>query len=74
MDSELCNGGICIGMTNGLHQGANASYPMAFDGTIGTSVHSGTTVPELSRPVDGITYYIWPDIFFGDTSLRRLNH
>jgi hypothetical protein len=31
------------------------------------------TVPDLPKETDGITYYIWSDIFFGDESLGRMN-
>jgi hypothetical protein len=31
------------------------------------------TVPELPKQMDGITYYLWTDIFFGDASLGRMN-
>lgn len=71
--TESCTGGTCVGMTNGPHQGGNASYPVAFNGTTGTSVHSRMTVPELPQAVDGITYYIWTDVFFGDASEGRMN-
>lgn len=61
-----CAGGLCVGMTNGPHQGGNASYPVAWNGTTGTRVESFMTVPDLPRRMDGITYYMWTDIFFGD--------
>lgn len=35
-----CDGGLCVGMTDGPHQGGNASYPIAWNGTAGTRVHS----------------------------------
>lgn len=68
-----CAGGLCVGMTNGPHQGGNASYKVNWNGTAGTSVHSLMTVPALPKLVDGITYYMWTDIFFGDASLGRMN-
>lgn len=71
--SSLCAGGLCVGMTNGPHQGGNASYPMAWNGTSGTYLESLMTVPDLPKEQDGITYYIWTDIFFGDKSLGRMN-
>jgi hypothetical protein len=71
--SPSCAGGICVGMTNGPHQGGNASYPVAWNGTTGTRLESYMTVPELPRKLDGITYYLWTDIFFGDEGLGRMN-
>jgi hypothetical protein len=72
-ENNSCSGGICVGMTNGPHEGGNASYPVRWNGTAGTSVHSTMTVPELPKLLDGITYYLWTDIFFGDGSLGRMN-
>jgi hypothetical protein len=60
-------------MTNGPHQGGNASYPVAWNGTRGTLVQSTMTVPELPKRLDGITYYMWTDVYFGDASLGRMN-
>ena len=72
-----CAGGLCVGMTNGPHEGGNASYPVAWNGTHGTSVWSYMTVPELPTKIDDIagslTYYIWTDIFFGDGGFGRMN-
>jgi hypothetical protein len=68
-----CAGGLCVGMTNGPHLGGNASYPVAWNGTAGTKVTSYMTVPELPQLVDGITYYLWTDVFFGDASQGRMN-
>ena len=55
-------------MTNGPHQGGNASYPVAFNGTHGTHVKSFMTVPEYPTQFNGITYYLWTDIFVGDSA------
>jgi hypothetical protein len=68
-----CVGGICIGMVHGPHEGGNASYPVAWNGKAGTTVHASMTVPGLPAKNDGITYYIWTDVFFGDASLGRMN-
>jgi hypothetical protein len=68
-----CAGGLCVGMKNGPHKGGNASYPIAWNGTAGTYLESHMTVPELPEEQDGITYYIWTDMFFGDGSLGRMN-
>jgi len=74
-----CEGGICVGMTNGPHQGGNASYPLAWNGTAGTRLESTMTVPEYPSGLETeddfsqITYYIWTDIFFGDESFGRMN-
>ena len=74
-----CQGGICVGMTNGPHQGGNASYPLAWNGTAGTRLESCMTVPEYplglhtKEDFSQITYYLWTDIFFGDESLGRMN-
>jgi len=74
-----CAGGICVGMTDGPHQGGNASYPLAWNGTAATRMESYLTVPEYPRGLftrddfSEITYYIWTDIFFGDESLGRMN-
>ncbi|KAG7359079.1 hypothetical protein IV203_015668 [Nitzschia inconspicua] len=71
--SSPCSGGICVGMTDGPHQGGNASYPVAWNGTTGTRLEAFMTVPQYPKALDGITYYIWTDIFFGDESLGRMN-
>ncbi len=68
-----CTGGLCVGMTNGPHQWGNSSYSVAWNGTTGTTVHSRMTVPALPQQIDGITYYLWTDVFFGDASLGRMN-
>ena len=77
--SSSCRDGICVGMTNGPHQGGNASYPLAWNGTAGTRLESYMSVPEYpsglqtENDFSKITYYIWTDIFFGDESLGRMN-
>ena len=68
-----CAGGICVGMTNGPHQGGNSSYPVSWNGVAGTMVKSYMRVPQLPKKLDNITYYIWTDVFFGDASLGRMN-
>ena len=66
-------------MTNGPHQGGNASYPLAWNGTAGTRMESYMTVPEYPLGLhteddfSQITFYLWTDIFFGDESLGRMN-
>lgn len=66
-------------MTNGPHQGGNASYPLAWNGTAGTRLESYMTVPEYPSGLKSkedfsqITYYIWTDVFFGDESFGRMN-
>lgn len=64
-----------MGMKNGPHEGGNASYPVAWDRhrLKGTTVQSSMTVPALPQETDGITYYIWTDIFFGDAGMGRMN-
>jgi hypothetical protein len=73
LPSFECAGGVCVGMTNGPHEGGNASYPVAWNGITGTRVHSTMTVPQLPAELNGITYYLWTDVFFGDASLGRMN-
>ena len=70
-----CAGGICIGMKNGPHEGGNASYPIAWNShtSQGTFVKSTMIVPKYPRKLDGITYYLWTDIFFGDGGLGKMN-
>lgn len=68
-----CNGGICAGLKGGPHESGNVSYPVGWNGESGLYVESLMTVPEPPRLLDGITYYIWTDIFFGDASLGRMN-
>lgn len=74
-DDNDCSGGLCVGMKDGPHEGGNASYPVAWDKDLlrGTTVRSTMTVPHLPTSTDGITYYIWTDIFFGDGGLGRMN-
>ena len=68
-----CSGGLCLGMHNGPHEGGPAAYPIG-NATEGyTSVYATMTVPEPPKALDGITYYIWTDIFFGDESQGRMN-
>ena len=62
---ETCQGGLCVGMHNGPHEGGPSSYPVGTSATGFTSVSSTMTVPEMPLKKDGITYYIWTDIFFG---------
>jgi hypothetical protein len=68
-----CSGGLCVGMHNGPHEGGSAAYPVGDAATGFTSVYSTMTVPALPRKSDGICYYIWTDIFFGDMSQGRMN-
>lgn len=76
---STCRDGICVGMTNGPHQGGNASYPLAWNGTAGTRLESYMSVPDYPEGLQTeddflqITYYIWTDIFFGDESFGRMN-
>lgn len=68
-----CAGGLCVGMRNGPHEGGNASYPVLWNGANATFVRSTMTVPGLPELIDGITYYVWTDIFFGDVGRGRMN-
>jgi hypothetical protein len=70
-----CSGGLCVGMKNGPHEGGSASYPVAWDRDLmaATSVKSTVTVPEYPEYTDGITYYMWVDVFFGDAGHGRMN-
>ena len=68
-----CSGGLCVGMHDGPHEGGPASYPVGDAATGFTTVSSTMTVPAMPEELDGITYYIWTDIFFGDMSLGRMN-
>ena len=68
-----CSGGLCVGMHNGPHEGGPASYPIGSAETGFTRVSSTMTVPDLPQKLDGICYYIWTDIFFGDMSQGRMN-
>lgn len=73
-DEPTCAGGICIGMTNGPHEGGNASYPVSWNGQTGTYVEALMTVPPLPQMIDAsTTYYLWTDIFFGDGEGGRMN-
>lgn len=75
LSDDNCSGGLCVGMKDGPHEGGNASYPIAWDKDLlrGITVRSAMTVPHLPTLTDGITYYIWTDIFFGDGGLGRMN-
>jgi hypothetical protein len=62
-----------VGMHGGPHEGGPASYPVGDAESGFTSVSSTMTVPEMPAKLDGICYYIWTDIFFGDMSNGRMN-
>lgn len=62
-----------MGMHGGPHEGGPASYPVGDAESGFTSVSSTMTVPEMPAKLDGICYYIWTDIFFGDMSNGRMN-
>jgi hypothetical protein len=68
-----CNGGLCVGMHGGPHESGPSSYPVGTSDTGFTTVVSTMTVPQLPEKQDGICYYIWTDIFFGDMSYGRMN-
>eukprot|EP00040_Diaphanoeca_grandis_P026486 m.148436 g.148436 ORF g.148436 m.148436 type:complete len:325 (-) comp30596_c0_seq1:406-1380(-) len=68
-----CSGGLCVGMHNGPHEGGPASYPVGNAQEGYTDVYSTMTVPEQPDKIDGITYYIWSDIFFGDVGYGHMN-
>ena len=70
---DACGGGLCVGMHNGPHEGGAAAYPVGNERVGYTDVRSTMTVPALPRKIDGICYYIWTDIFFGDASNGRMN-
>ena len=63
-----CTGGLCVGMHNGPREGGASAYPVGNAASGYTDVRSTMTVPELPLKQDGICYYIWTDIFFGDMS------
>ena len=67
-----CAGGLCVGMHNGPHEGGPASYPVGEAGNF-TTVAATMTVPGYPARLDGITYYLWTDVFFGDMSQGRMN-
>lgn len=71
--SSNCSGGLCLGMHGGPHEGGPASYAVGHASTGFTSLFSTMTVPGLPRKQDGICYYLWTDIFFGDMSQGRMN-
>ena len=60
-------------MHGGPHEGGSAAYPVGDAASGYTSVYATMTVPEPPKAIDGITYYIWTDIFFGDESQGRMN-
>lgn len=68
-----CSGGLCVGMHNGPHEGGPASYPVGSREEGFTSIYNTMTVPEMPAKQDGICYYIWSDIFFGDMGLGVMN-
>lgn len=72
-EDSKCQGGLCVGMHNGPHEGGPASYPVGAKTTGYTTVSSTMTVPEPPKSTAGICYYIWTDIFFGDMSQGRMN-
>ena len=72
-EEGTCSGGLCLGMHGGPHEGGPASYEVG-NATIGfTNLYSEMTVPGLPQLLDGICYYIWTDIYFGDMSQGRMN-
>jgi hypothetical protein len=68
-----CNGGLCVGMHGGPHEGGPSSYPAGNSSVGFTYVHSTMTVPEYPKKQDGITYFLWTDVFMGDESYGRMN-
>ena len=62
-------------MKNGPHENGPASYPTSWNPHLlrGTTIRSTMTVPSLPTSTDGITYYIWTDVFFGDAGYGRMN-
>lgn len=68
-----CQGGLCMGMHDGPHEGGPASYVVGDAASGFTGVYAEMTVPELPKEQDGICYYLWTDIFFGDMSYGRMN-
>lgn len=64
-----------MGMKGGPHEGGPASYPVSWQKHLltGTTIRSRMIVPDLPAQTDGITYYIWTDVFFGDAGLGRMN-
>ena len=69
MAPATCSGGLCLGMHDGPHEGGPASYASA-----GVKrVHSTMSVPDYPEQQDGICYYIWTDVFFGDVGFGRMN-
>jgi len=72
-DNSVCQGGLCVGMHNGPHEGGPSSYPVGTKSTGYTTVSSTMTVPDYPKTTQGICYYIWTDIFFGDMSQGVMN-
>ena len=68
-----CNGGLCVGMRGGPHEGGPSHYVVGNASTGFTSVRSTMTVPLYPKEMDGITYFFWSDLFFGDMSQGRMN-
>ena len=68
-----CQGGLCMGMHGGPHENGNSTYVVGDAASGFTSVYSEMIVPELPKEQDGICYYLWTDIFFGDMSYGRMN-
>eukprot|EP01079_Euglenida_sp_SAG-EU17-18_P003565 gene3565-4009_t len=52
-DPEQCQGGLCVGMHNGPHEGGPASYPVGDQAKGFTKVSSVMTVPDLPAKMDG---------------------
>jgi hypothetical protein len=68
-----CQGGLCMGMHGGPHENGNSSYVVGDTASGFTGVYAEMTVPELPLLQDGICYYLWTDVFFGDMSYGRMN-
>ncbi len=60
-------------MHNGPHEGGSVSYPRGSAELGYTQLYSTMTVPAMPKKRNGITYYIWTDIFFGDVGFGRMN-
>ena len=60
-------------MHNGPHEGGNASYPVGTASTGFLRLYSEMTVPAYPRAQDGITYFIWTDLFFADEGTGIMN-
>jgi hypothetical protein len=68
-----CNGGLCMGMRGGPHEGGPAHYEMGNASAGFTRLYSEMTVPALPRNQTGITYFLWSDVFTGDMGQGRMN-